>query len=162
MHYSCENCNYSSDRKSSFEKHLQSEKHVAKVINKTQSTNIPTLIQQISNGNQNFICQYCRNTYSSQSNLNKHLNKCYMKIRAEKDDDKNKITETVKKELEIEYLKKQLDDYHIKVNSLENDKKKLEDDKKKLEEDKESYKHQTEFFQQLIQYNNNNNTKLLK
>ena len=154
MHYSYENCNYSTDRKSSFETHLQSKKHVAKGINKTKSINIPKSIQQISNGKRNFICQYCQNTYSSQSNLNKHLNKCYLKTKAEKDDDKEKITETIKKELEIEYLKKQLADYHIKVNSLVDDKKKLEDDKKKLEDDKESYKHQSEFFQQLIQSNN--------
>ena len=79
MKFDCKLCNYSTDVKFCFEKHLLSKKHKEKVNEETKNSYvIPTTFIQHSLDNE-FKCQFCNNIYSSSSNLARHKNTCFEK-----------------------------------------------------------------------------------
>lgn len=104
--YICENCGFLTDNKTDYNRHINTKKHLQKVKQKKHDSKlIPTTFQHDSSNK--YSCNHCHNTYSSQSNLTKHTNKCSKKntqeLLIEKDMD------NLKKENEL--LKKQFDEY---------------------------------------------------
>ena len=152
----CPNCEYTTDRKSNYDKHInkkfdcsQNIKYINKPIEIIQNIpnqfhNIP--FQNINNINNidnednfgnldeidNRICCFCSKSYSNKGNLTKHLKKCQVKI--QKENEKKNETEKIKKE--FEELKKQnkllenkinkIDNYVCKTNEINKSIKKLE------------------------------------
>ena len=63
----CDICNYSSNSKFSYEKHLKTKKHLENIKDPELSIN------------SNYICQFCNGIYSANSNLCKHQKFCSKK-----------------------------------------------------------------------------------
>jgi len=89
MKFSCETCNYSTDVKFCYQKHLSSKRHQLKVQKDTISTiqhtsDIPSTNLQQSNIKMN-KCMYCNEIFSNSSSLTRHK-----KICPEKDNNETK------------------------------------------------------------------------
>ena len=77
MKFNCETCDYSTDVKFCYDKHLKTKKHSEKVNAKTVASKLKsTSIQVTSNS---FKCQYCENCYATAGNLAKHKKTCIEK-----------------------------------------------------------------------------------
>jgi len=74
--YYCENCDYNTSRKSSYDKHLTTTKHL-------NTTYDYKKLQKVAN---EFICD-CGNKYKHHSSLWKHQNKCNIIMEYENDDE---------------------------------------------------------------------------
>ena len=69
--FNCECCNYETDIKPNYTRHLKTKRHLEK------SNISPTVVQQLSNSCPTiFKCNSCNKSYSSQSSLSKHHKKC--------------------------------------------------------------------------------------
>lgn len=76
MAYRCEICDYSTNRKTDYNRHLGTEKHekkvkqVSKVSEETRKTGYPTdtPVQK------KYICRYCKGIFSAKGNLYRHMN----------------------------------------------------------------------------------------
>jgi hypothetical protein len=66
--FSCEYCHYNTDRKSSYDKHLTTAKHL-KLTNDNKKGEISCI-------NKQFICEFCDKTFMSRVGLWKHKKKC--------------------------------------------------------------------------------------
>ena len=159
VNYTCLRCGYATKRKTIFIKHLN-RKFVCepklnnisideiynKYFNYDNSVNsvitiqnVPKTIQNIPSRSKTFqkkyICEHCDKTYSTKSNLNKHLKKCKEKIIVDKEyndlknlvkllnEQLNEKTKSLEKELEIKnkQLKekdKQIDAKDKQINEL--------------------------------------------
>lgn len=102
MKYLCESCNYETDNKSNYNKHLVSASHY---VVSSPTNNIDR---------NKLICPNCNKTFAHESSYSRHIKYRCVKIRInllEKElDDKNKEIEKKNKEIEKkenEYLKKQ-------------------------------------------------------
>lgn len=62
--YNCITCNYFTDRKSSYDKHLSTAKHAA------------SLMPTITSPPTTFICNICNASYAYRSGLSKHKKTC--------------------------------------------------------------------------------------
>ena len=92
MKFTCNFCNYSTDTKFCYEKHLNTKKHKEKVIiTPNDSCTIPNPFLNKSPKNE-YLCQYCNCKYTSVSNLARHKISCSEK-RNLIDEFTNKITE---------------------------------------------------------------------
>ena len=129
VQYKCESCEYKTNKKTDYTRHIQTKKHIEKVHpDTTNSNSIPIRVQSDSNSNDQFICNYCNNVYSSQSNLTKHIKKCFRKINANIEiENLKKENERIQKQAieKEEFLKKQLlktekraDNYEEMIKSL--------------------------------------------
>jgi len=70
MKYQCTKCNYSTNDKSNFNKHINRKKciHTTQLhVNAGQNT---------ESTNDKFICKHCQSLFSRQSNLSKHIKTC--------------------------------------------------------------------------------------
>jgi hypothetical protein len=68
--YTCEFCYYSTSRKSNYDKHLSTDKHHSSKSSKLE-------IAKVANcDNNEFNCQYCKQSYKTNSGLWKHIKKC--------------------------------------------------------------------------------------
>lgn len=86
MQFSCDVCNYETDTKYCYQKHLKTKKH-SDNINK----------KHINNKINEYNCQYCDNNFSTASSLARHHKSCVQK---------NKLIQVVTdKDKEIEHLK---------------------------------------------------------
>lgn len=121
MKYSCNFCSYDTDRLFSYNKHLSTKKHIAKVREqnkkkiKSQNIHKPFIKHSldIHKKSENvYECPYCENTYSSSSNLIRHKKSCSKKDQLESEFN----TELEKKEYEIQRLKElyEKDTIHLK------------------------------------------------
>jgi len=102
LRFSCELCNYSTDKKSSFDKHLTTSKHI-----KLTKFNIFSnkSCHEVADDIKAFICNCCNKTFKSRVGLWKHKQKCnYNNIEPIK-----KLTELDKDELIITLLKQNAD-----------------------------------------------------
>lgn len=107
--YNCDLCEFHTNRKTEYTRHLSTKKHLEKIESRsTESILNPIKIQHESNNK--FVCMHCQNTYSSQSNLSKHMKKCANKVIKEKDD--------CMKDKEIERLQKQVETYENMLKSF--------------------------------------------
>ena len=74
MKYNCKLCNYSTDVKIAYDKHLLTKKHIEKV-NEKHNINIITP-QTIPIDSSKFICNYCNMKFTKSCNLSRHKNIC--------------------------------------------------------------------------------------
>jgi len=104
MKYSCNDCSYSTDNKSNWNKHLKSNKHFLKEYEKTNlksnislDNNKITIKYHSEEKLKSYICKYCDFSTSYRPSLYRHQNNCY-KDKLDKKD--NEI-----KDLTIDHLK---------------------------------------------------------
>ena len=74
MKFNCKSCNYSTDVKFAYDKHLLTKKHIEKV-NEKQNINIVTP-KTISIDSSKFTCNYCNMKFTKSCNLSRHKNIC--------------------------------------------------------------------------------------
>ena len=74
--YYCKPCNYKTDRKSSYERHLTASRHDVNVKNYKPEIKKDTEIKQTKNL---FKCGYCDMTYVHQRSMKRHMNACSKK-----------------------------------------------------------------------------------
>src|SRR5579883_2080051 len=85
MKYQCKECNYETDDKSNWYKHKKSKKHIENsnkllIMNPVESNKNP--IESNKNLDKKeckpskYICDICKLSYSTTSNLSKHRKKC--------------------------------------------------------------------------------------
>ena len=98
--FSCELCNYFTDKKSSYDKHLTTPKH-------SKLTEVNTFsnksCSKVANDIKDFICNCCNKIFKSRVGLWKHKQKCNKE--EPKQDTTKKLTELDKDELIITLLK---------------------------------------------------------
>ena len=91
MTYTCKLCNYASDRKPNYDRHMISKKHKEKVIEFTNNATIiappkSSLTPLNSKNEKNALsCKYCHMSFSRRSNLTRHYKVCIERIDIEKD-----------------------------------------------------------------------------
>ncbi|QKF94475.1 zinc finger C2H2-type protein [Fadolivirus algeromassiliense] len=121
----CSTCNYESDIKFNYEKHLNTKKHKEKVNQKTNHTNVVPIpyLSHTNNGGEK--CNFCGKIYSNSSSLARHKNACSEKKEYE---DKMRILED-KYSMEINHLKellaKETKNSEDKVRMLESENRNL-------------------------------------
>lgn len=71
--YGCELCNYNTNRKTEYSRHIKTKKHTTKINQSEAPSN--------NNREKEYKCNYCENVYSSQSSRSKHIRRC-IKINA--------------------------------------------------------------------------------
>lgn len=132
MRYNCKDCNYATDDKSNFNKHLNSSSHNHKImyvqkvdtkVDKKCQLKLPS----------RFRCPNCENTYSSASSLSRHKNKfCKIgvittKVKTELEHEFNKKLEQKEVEIELKYSKQM-------IENMKNEKQQLQQDNKELKQ----------------------------
>lgn len=103
--FNCKICNYKTDRKNDMSRHIQSPRHIEKVLDEEKLRNLE--IQHVPTNSPKYICTYCQNDYKTNSSLSKHLHKCPMK------------------NAKLDKLEKEKDEMASKITSLENDKQQM-------------------------------------
>ena len=82
MKFSCKYCNYNTDIRCNYDKHLVTFKHhknKKKALVGGPKTPVRGLVT-LCGGPKNFKCLYCSITLSKKSHLHRHLNVCKEKI----------------------------------------------------------------------------------
>jgi hypothetical protein len=74
MKFYCKNCHYGTSRKSSYDGHLLSAKHIKRRIGDVLETNGDTILQKICSSK--LTCEKCNKEYSSRNGLWKHKQIC--------------------------------------------------------------------------------------
>lgn len=75
--YNCELCDFHTDRKNDYSRHLRSNKHIIKTNFKQQVTSSTITTKTTINDN---VCSYCNVGFSKKSGLTRHTKICPMKI----------------------------------------------------------------------------------
>ena len=96
MKFTCNICNYSTDTKFCYEKHLNTKKHKEKVNEKEISPIIDHNLTMIHPQKNQFICIFCDNKYTTIGHLNRHNISC-IKKRKIVDELNKKIAELTEK-----------------------------------------------------------------
>jgi len=86
MKFCCETCNYSTDTKFCYEKHLKTKKHSDKVITLQKSTlchqtvnkqlTVVNVNQTNNSESEKFECAFCNTTFNKKQSLSRHKNTC--------------------------------------------------------------------------------------
>lgn len=137
--YNCEECEYTTDKISNYNAHINTQKHKDK--------------QSLIHPKDIICCQYCKIKLSNNNNLKRHMATCKIKLNLDEEIYNDKL-EQIKKELADEYSKK--------ITTIKNKFKCLikEKDKRLDEKDKqigEQNKMIHELLQQLRANNNQHN-----
>lgn len=99
--FKCCLCDYATEIKYCYQRHLATKKHTEKINELILNTNKKN--QNVPKKSQ-FVCEYCDNEFSKIGNLNRHQNTCVRKINL-----KNEMITNEKEKLrEIEMLKREL------------------------------------------------------
>ena len=173
MIFKCIDCNYSSNRKSSYLYHCGTQKHLEKVKqlptaqSSTQSCAILCLNDKTIENDESYYpndvkdnsehnikdnikdnkkCAYCSRTFTRHYSLIRHYNTCSIKLEKEKEEMIKEREERMKQKYELE-LKLQLQEKDIEYM-----KKQQEIDKKQIEELKED----KQFHKKVIACESNN------
>ena len=109
--YYCENCDYETSRKSNFDAHILSSKHI-------NSTNGNNSKQILSN---NFVCENCDKVYKDRTGLWKHKKKCCNE-EEDNEESNNKITPELVMNIlhQNKELQQMLIEQHKQNNELQN------------------------------------------
>jgi hypothetical protein len=107
IRFRCENCHYYTNKKSSFEKHITTAKHL-ELTEVNQFSN--KSCSKVANENNEFNCKTCNKLFKSRVGLWKHKKKCTVEI------EKNICSEIESKTNEIHELK-EIMKYLMKENS---------------------------------------------
>ena len=94
MEYKCEYCNYNTQRKFNYDKHILSNKH--KLVEGTLEKSTETLIPKI------FVCNYCEKTFKFEKLLFKHTVNCKNQKNIK---DLTELVQTLNSQLEQQNLK---------------------------------------------------------
>ena len=90
--YVCENCNYSTFKKSDYEKHLRTQKHKNRVLEISGNEKVAKVAEKL-------ICPKCERVFKSNSGLWKHNQTCLQTAKdTETPVSQNAILEVVKKQ----------------------------------------------------------------
>jgi len=112
MKYNCENCNYETNDKSNYNRHMKSVSHLQVISNITSKLSEKDNFERPSR----FQCSKCDKTFAAASGLSRHKNKiCKIdaikeQIRDELKKEQDLVLELKKKDLEIEYKEKLLEE----------------------------------------------------
>jgi hypothetical protein len=98
--YNCQNCDYTTSKKSSFNSHCQSKKHKNRLLTTNDNENSAKLCPQ------HYSCKNCEKTYKDRAGLWRHNKKCN-KFEMSDDIDGLKLLHMENKEI-IELLKQQM------------------------------------------------------
>lgn len=110
VQYICELCNYITNRKYSYDVHLQSNKHknIYKSNKKSKVNNNSNNYNKNEKSNEKYLCRYCNNIFIRLSNRTRHEKICMARLYEEKIKEyENKLKE---KENETYTLKKILEE----------------------------------------------------
>ena len=114
--YSCKLCKYSTTKKTDYTRHIVTKNHQKKVQHVNGESIVNPIRIQYESSNK-FMCMYCPNTYSTQSNLSKHMKKCANKVVIEvKQESKSNEVDNLRKKVEI--LEKQNNTYEQMIKSF--------------------------------------------
>ena len=75
--YFCESCDYTTERKSSYDMHLSTSKHQKSMVSNHNIANIAKTCNQ-------YVCQMCNKTYKDNSGLWRHKKKCELSKESKK------------------------------------------------------------------------------
>ncbi len=106
--YNCDLCQFHTDRKTDYTRHIKSKKHIEKVEEEAKNTDvIPKTHPDVE---KTYKCTYCENTFSNSSSLARHKKACsdYSQIAKEGKD----------KDTEIKRLQKQVETYEQMLKSF--------------------------------------------
>ncbi|QKF93728.1 zinc finger protein C2H2-type protein [Fadolivirus algeromassiliense] len=134
MKYNCTKCNYSSNDKSNYNKHIKSASHyIFNDVNQCKPDVNRNVIQNVNHQNDikntnKFICNNCNELFSCRQSLSRHKNYRCKNSQLKHETDKDKQIETLKQQLieyqqamkdkEIEFLNKQVNKLNSEVNEL--------------------------------------------
>ena len=108
MNYKCETCNYSTDRKFCYERHLLSEKHQEKVKEKVHETSL----EQNRNNAHSYKCCFCDQDYATAGSLARHKKSCSEKKSLENKHHEEILALKKKYKEKIKILKKDFEHMH--------------------------------------------------
>jgi hypothetical protein len=114
--FCCKTCDYSTSKKSSYEKHLDTLKHCKLTeVNKKVAESCST------NNEVNFLCEFCDKNFRSRVGLWKHKKCCTEKaLSKEKEKEKEKASQTTDKELIMMLIKENAEFKNMIIKVLEN------------------------------------------
>ena len=111
MKFICNLCNYSTDVKFCYEKHLLTKKHIEKVNNDLKISQIYPIDIPISVNNPvKFVCDFCNTQFTKPCNLSRHRNNCSLKKQS--NDNFN---------IQINELNSKIAELNIKLNNQSNE-----------------------------------------
>ena len=115
----CKNCNYYTNKKSSFDKHLTTTKH-------TKLTKENNFSNKVANDIKSFLCVNCNNHFKSRVGLWKHNKKCIQPRNQEKDEptDKQLIMLLIKENSELRKQQTEIKEMILEIvkNGITNNK----------------------------------------
>jgi len=118
--YYCKFCNYNTSRKSSYDKHILTAKHVNHTIGTKMEQESCKKLQNSCNNN--YICKNCNKEYYNKSGLWKHKLKCkfsIINVNQNTENNKDDIIQLLLKQ-NIELIKEQTDIKHIILEIVKN------------------------------------------
>ena len=130
----CKFCDYKCSRKSDYERHVLTKKHLKNASKKACKTRKTRTIVEYS-------CKFCGTSYKHQPSLSRHLKKCksveiesvekcYIHAKTQKN--ANKKNQEIEEENQEEYLEKDLEIKELKIQLLEEKLKHKDQIKKSL------------------------------
>ena len=154
MIYNCIECKYVTEKKSDFEKHTFTKKH-------------------IKNTKKIYICQKCNVNFQSRSTCYVHRKKCQNNNKnlenISNSSDMNDINSDIKiklleiqKELENEKLKSELEKERFEKEKIKNEKEKIKNENEKLLIKNEYEKKQNKLLKEILKNSNKTTEKALK
>jgi len=120
MDYTCDCCDYKTNYKRNYDRHLQSKKHIC-IYSATQMNQNIDIIN-----NTNHICTYCKKSFQHAKNLGKHLKSCINKKQYDQDNEYEKTLKLLTDELkfckqENIHYKQEIEHYKEDVKHYERD-----------------------------------------
>ena len=125
MKYICKTCNYESNDKSNYNKHINSSSHINKSNQSAKMHVIASHINSLGNLKSEFECQYCGQKFTRNSTLTKHKQICMDAKVLEKQKELEQKLCDKDKEIEIKLLQQKLAQYEKDNNKLDREIKEL-------------------------------------
>ena len=168
--FNCNCCEFKTDRKSNYDSHLKTKKHLKKLEISTNDSQIITNDAPI-NINNNYTCEYCNSSYTKSSSLNRHQQSCVKKQLEEKSSQleekssqlEEKSSQLEEKSSQIKLIIETNDKLFNKLKDVyESDIKELKEENKILNDKLHNVKdQQLSVLQNNLKPSNNNNTQII-
>ena len=107
--FNCKCCNYETDIKPNYTRHLKTKRHLTKIV--LSNNSVPIITNDVPIITNHFTCEYCNSNYTKVSSLNRHQKSCI-----------KQILEHHKKEFEINKKELENKDKQLKLTIKSNDK----------------------------------------
>lgn len=117
VNYECKLCNFESDNKNNYQRHINTKKHLVKVSTVTNNKKVqnndshmtpirlPKRVKKCT-----FLCSYCNNEFTKSCNLARHKKMC---------EEKKLVMEKCEKKIQHNELEHKLNEMQIKMDSIE-------------------------------------------